>query len=548
VVSTKPLPYKRQSSAVNEGVLDMLESLGDLSLSMSVPASSLSPPRPSTPSPEPLKEEEKSSESLLRTKKERPMSVPAFSVFRRKTSSSSCQTERARSPERRPNSLQPRPSTPTNLLRPISPAPAPRRGATSHDHTRLRPEPGSALIRPEPRKANMLSDLVVPGRSRLSADYTALDQQITSFTPIDNFKITNQKNKFEPENEVPLWTVEDVVSWVSRSGFQDYAPAFQELRVDGDMLLQLTETEIKDDIGLLNGILRKRFIRELKELKKSADYTSCDGGLMANFLNRISSEFKVYTYNIILNELSLDFMQRLTTTDMDDMLKDSGVESAIHRHKIIEAVLNIDEESSFSDSVYSEPSIDVYLTYPQARAELASLIKIQLEQRDPELSIIDACHDDTETFSEDVSFMIKDSKYYVLVLSPGGLDSCVSGRAGARGRLAQEIKTALRAGLKIIPVTDEFQWPDPEILAEDIRKVTTFNGVRWVHDYQEACLGKLERFIKGEQLRLESPFCQKKSGRDSGRSTPNISSPLLIQKFLKNRAISIESNLCSQST
>ena len=178
----------------------MLESLGDLSLSMSVPASSLSPPRPSTPSPEPLKEEEKSSESLLRTKKERPMSVPAFSVFRRKTSS--CQTERARSPERRPNSLQPRPSTPTNLLRPISPAPAPRRGATSHDQTRLRPEPGSALIRPEPRKANMLSDLVVPGRSRLSADYTALDQQITSFTPIDNFKITNQKNKFEPKNEV----------------------------------------------------------------------------------------------------------------------------------------------------------------------------------------------------------------------------------------------------------------------------------------------------------------------------------------------------------
>ena len=199
VVVTKPLPYKRQSSAVNEGVLDMLESLGDLSLSMSVPASSHSPPRPTTPSPEPRIEEEKSSETLWRNKKERPMSVPAFSVFRRKTSE--CQTERARSPERRPNSLQPRPSTPTNLLRPISPAPAPRRGATSHDQTRLRPEPGSALIRPEPRKASILSELVVP-RSRLSADYTALDQQINSFTPIENFKITNQKNKFQPENEV----------------------------------------------------------------------------------------------------------------------------------------------------------------------------------------------------------------------------------------------------------------------------------------------------------------------------------------------------------
>merc|ERR1711874_952275 len=128
--------------------------------------------------------------------------------------------------------------------------------------------------------------------------------------------------------QVPLWGVDEVVSWVTRSGFQDYGPAFRECGVDGDMLLQLTDIEIKDDIGIKNGILRKRFIRELKELKKTADYTSCDGGLMANFLNRISSEFKVYTYNIILNELSLDFMQRLTTTDMEDMLKDSGVESA----------------------------------------------------------------------------------------------------------------------------------------------------------------------------------------------------------------------------
>ena len=65
---------------------------------------------------------------------------------------------------------------------------------------------------------------------------------------------------------------------------------------------------------------------------------------------------------------------------------------------------------------------------------------------------------------------------------------------------------------------------------------------------QEACLGKLERFIKGEHLRVESPYCFKKSGRDSGRSTPNISSPLIIQKFLKNRAVSIESNLGTQST
>ena len=69
--------------------------------------------------------------------------------------------------------------------------------------------------------------------------------------------------------QVPLWSVEDVVAWVSRAGFQEYSSAFNDCGVDGDMLLQLTDEEIKDDIGIHNGILRKRFIRELKELKKN---------------------------------------------------------------------------------------------------------------------------------------------------------------------------------------------------------------------------------------------------------------------------------------
>ena len=58
-------------------------------------------------------------------------------------------------------------------------------------------------------------------------------------------------------------------------------------------IVQLTDIEIKDDIGIKNGILRKRFIRELKELKKTADYTSCDGGLTANFLSRWIPHIKI---------------------------------------------------------------------------------------------------------------------------------------------------------------------------------------------------------------------------------------------------------------
>lgn len=58
--------------------------------------------------------------------------------------------------------------------------------------------------------------------------------------------------------QVPLWSAEDVEEWVKQIGFAEYACSFVESRVDGDLLLQLTEDNLKEDIGLHNGIHRKR--------------------------------------------------------------------------------------------------------------------------------------------------------------------------------------------------------------------------------------------------------------------------------------------------
>ena len=40
-----------------------------------------------------------------------------------------------------------------------------------------------------------------------------------------------------------------------------------ESRVDGDLLLQLSEDMLREDIGMRNGILRRRFMRELTRYK-----------------------------------------------------------------------------------------------------------------------------------------------------------------------------------------------------------------------------------------------------------------------------------------
>ena len=195
----------------------------------------------------------------------------------------------------------------------------------------------------------------------------------------------------------------------------------RECGVDGDMLLQvsslslsttwpvtkfpivqLTDIEIKDDIGIKNGILRKRFIRELKELKKTADYTSCDGGLTANFLSRwittkkwndnesvffwqgwtrvswvhllsdprrteprLDAAFEcswpwgyaqgkefadLWNWCPVISKLSF-IADKKTPLNLFSISinKDCGVESAIHRHKIIDAAINGTDDESFAD-------------------------------------------------------------------------------------------------------------------------------------------------------------------------------------------------------
>lgn len=69
--------------------------------------------------------------------------------------------------------------------------------------------------------------------------------------------------------QVPLWSIQDVREWVRQIGFADHCDSFADVcKMDGDLLLQLTEEMLRDDIGMRNAILRKRFMRELASLKK----------------------------------------------------------------------------------------------------------------------------------------------------------------------------------------------------------------------------------------------------------------------------------------
>ena len=77
--------------------------------------------------------------------------------------------------------------------------------------------------------------------------------------------------------QVPLRSSQDVREWVRQIGFADHCDSFADIcKVDGDLLLQLTEDMLCEDIGMRNAILRKRFMRELAQLKKMVNITHLD--------------------------------------------------------------------------------------------------------------------------------------------------------------------------------------------------------------------------------------------------------------------------------
>lgn len=135
--------------------------------------------------------------------------------------------------------------------------------------------------------------------------------------------------------QVPLWTVEDVREWVKQIGFSDYEKQFYESRVDGDLLLQLTEENLNEDIGVTNGIRRKRFMRELQGLKKMADYSSRDSANLNNFLLAIGPEYSIYTYGMVNAGVDKDSLRHLNE---DHLIGECGIRNAIHRLRIHNAI------------------------------------------------------------------------------------------------------------------------------------------------------------------------------------------------------------------
>ncbi|KAK9512864.1 hypothetical protein O3M35_001186 [Rhynocoris fuscipes] len=295
--------------------------------------------------------------------------------------------------------------------------------------------------------------------------------------------------------QVPLWSTEDVKEWVKQIGFAECATNFSESRVDGDLLLQLTEDNLKFDIGITNGIRRKRFTRELQNLKKMADYSSRDVSNLNSFLSNIGPEFCIYTYSMLNAGVDKETLRCLSD---EQLLNECGISNSIHRYRMLDSIRAHENTlgTSFEENI--DKSLDVFVSYRRSNgSQLASLLKVHLQLRGFSV-FIDVERLEAGKFDNNLLQSIRQAKHFLLVLTPHALDRCIADD-DCKDWVHREIVAALQSSCNIVPITDNFQWPDPETLPEDMRAVCHFNGVMWIHDYQDACVDKLERWIRWQQ-------------------------------------------------
>lgn len=325
--------------------------------------------------------------------------------------------------------------------------------------------------------------------------------------------------------QVPLWSIEDVREWVKQIGFSEYANNFYESRVDGDLLLQISEENLKEDIGLQNGIKRKRFTRELQQLKKMADYTSRDTSSLNDFLQEIGPEYTIYTYSMLNAGVDKKLFRGLSDEQLEN---ECHIVNSIHRLRILNAIRAYENSLPSKGEENMEKNLDVFVSYRRSNgSQLASLLKVHLQLRGFTV-FIDVERLEAGKFDNNLLQSIRQAKHFLLVLTPNALDRCIRDTE-RKDWVHREIVAALQSQCNIVPIIDNFEWPKAEELPEDMRAVCHFNGVRWIHDYQDACVDKLESFIRGKSNlanRLDGPLRGRGEVQTPGTATIGRGPPI----------------------
>ena len=79
--------------------------------------------------------------------------------------------------------------------------------------------------------------------------------------------------------------------------------------------------------------LNRRFLRELKRLKVTADYSSCDPSKLDEWLLELGSDYSQYTYQMLQSGVDKRMLRFIHDGHLRD---DCGITNGVHRIRILE--------------------------------------------------------------------------------------------------------------------------------------------------------------------------------------------------------------------
>jgi len=266
------------------------------------------------------------------------------------------------------------------------------------------------------------------------------------------------------------WDQLEVSAWLASRGYNT------DLQVTGDTLLQLSEREMKHFVS--NGIVRKRLSRDLKSLKRSLDYSNSEAEQTAKLLASTSSDLVEHTHRLVTSGLSLENIDLVDNIHL--RLAEAGIENNLHLQKI-QAVLEREK---------NKPKGKVHITYDSRSRTFGSLVDIYLKLRGFQ----------TTGSGESGSVLHSDCLVVVLIDTDGLQTS------------EEEIKDALENGLTVVLVVEEhLNLNDVSWNLEEVKIV------RWIHDYQEAVIDRIEKIITTDTVKsLENSMKTRSISVDSG--------------------------------
>ena len=69
-----------------------------------------------------------------------------------------------------------------------------------------------------------------------------------------------------------LWKIADVLSWLNIIGLEQYSDAFNELKVDGYLILDLTDQDLEEELKISSKLHRKKLLKAISTLREYNEF------------------------------------------------------------------------------------------------------------------------------------------------------------------------------------------------------------------------------------------------------------------------------------